>query len=135
MSNTEQQEQGKGSHYTFFKLTINVRQGPHFCLCRSSVPRRTRVIKSCWLLLQLFSCPTSLKRTGSPDQHSLSPVSGNPTVRRVAAASWPSTVERLKPKTLYHLHLSDSPGHIHNVVLLLNSSASMALELLYIQEN
>lgn len=30
MSNTEQQEQGKGSHYTFFKLTINVRQGPHF---------------------------------------------------------------------------------------------------------
>lgn len=30
MSIAEQQEQGKSSHYTFFKLTINARQGPHF---------------------------------------------------------------------------------------------------------
>lgn len=63
MSSPEQQEQGRNTHYTFFKLTIDGRQRLHFylCLCRSSVPRRMRIMKSSWPPLQLFSCLISLR--------------------------------------------------------------------------
>lgn len=85
MSSTEQQEQGRNTHYTFLKLTIDGRQLLHFLslplqiICTKENENYEKLLATAPTVVTPHQ-PEEATRPGSPHQHSLTPSRGIPVM-------------------------------------------------------
>lgn len=134
LSSSEQQEQERNTHYTFFKLTIDGRQWLHFLSLTLKIicTRENENYEKLLATAPTAFMPHQPEEARQPWLAQPYSTSRNPRVWTVVTAPWPSSVELLEPKCLCHLHPSDSLGHFHHVELLVNSSVGIAAELQYV---